>query len=144
RPDRLPGLVHPRAVRMRYAELQCASHFSFLRGASACEELFAEAAACGLDALAVTDRNSLAGIARAHEAAKATGVRLIVGCSLELTGGAVGLADPTDRTAYCRLAPLLTLGKQRAGKGRCLLVWEDLAGHAEGRVAILAPDRPDA
>ena len=129
---------------MRYAELQCASHFSFLRGASACEELFAEAAACGLDALAVTDRNSLAGIVRAHEAAKATGVRLIVGSSLELTDGAVVLVYPTDRPAYSRLTRLLTLGKQRGGKGRCLLDWEDLAGHAEGLVAVLAPDRPDA
>ena len=129
---------------MRYAELQCASHFSFLRGASACEELFAEAAACGLEALAVTDRNSLAGIVRAHEAAKATGVRLIVGCSLELTDGAVVLVYPTDRPAYSRLTRLLSLGKRRGGKGRCLLDWEDLAGHAEGLVAVLVPDRPDA
>ena len=45
---------------MSYVELQCASHFSFLRGASSCEELFAQAAACGLDALAVTDRKILA------------------------------------------------------------------------------------
>jgi error-prone DNA polymerase len=63
----------------RYAELQCTSHFSFLRGASSCEELFDEAARLGIEALAVTDRNSLAGIVRAHEAAKITGVRLIIG-----------------------------------------------------------------
>ncbi len=54
--------------------------FFFLRGASSCEELFAQAAVSGLEALAITDRNSLAGIVRAHEAAKVTGVRLIVGC----------------------------------------------------------------
>ena len=59
----------------RYAELQCTSHFSFLRGASSCDELFAEAARLGIEALAITDRNSLAGIVRAHEAAKTTGVR---------------------------------------------------------------------
>ncbi|WP_415288052.1 PHP domain-containing protein [Brevundimonas sp. S1H14] len=63
----------------RYAELQCSSHFSFLRGASGCDELFSQAAVCGLEALAITDLNSVAGIVRAHEAAKATGVRLIVG-----------------------------------------------------------------
>ena len=65
----------------RYVELQCASHFSFLRGASSCEELFSQAAVCGLEALAVTDRNSLAGLVRAHVAARVTGVRLIVGFS---------------------------------------------------------------
>ena len=70
-----------------YAELQCASHFSFLRGASSAEELFAEAAVCGHHALAITDRNSLSGIVRAHEAAKVTGVRLIVGCRLILADG---------------------------------------------------------
>jgi len=56
----------------RYVELQCASHFSFLRGASACEELFRQAAVYGIEALAVTDRNSLAGMVRAHEAARAS------------------------------------------------------------------------
>ncbi|RWO19844.1 MAG: PHP domain-containing protein, partial [Mesorhizobium sp.] len=58
----------------RYAELQVTSHFSFLRGASSCDELFAQAAMLGIDALAVVDRNSLAGIVRAHQAAKDTGV----------------------------------------------------------------------
>ena len=71
----------------RYAELQVTSHFSFLRGASSCEELFAAAATLGIEALAIVDRNSLAGIVRAHEAAKSTGVRLVVGCRLDLTDG---------------------------------------------------------
>ena len=123
-----------------YAELQCASHFSFLRGASACEELFAQAAACGLKALAVTDRNSLAGIVRAHEAAKAVGVRLIVGCRVVLDDGAEVLVYPTDRAAYSRLCRLLSLGKARAGKGDCRLGWSDLADQAEGQIAILATD----
>ncbi len=64
---------------MLYALHQCASHFSFLRGASGCDELFSQTAACGLGVLAITDINSLAEIVRPHEAAKATGVRLIVG-----------------------------------------------------------------
>ena len=71
-----------------YVELQVTSHFSFLRGASSCEELFAHSALLGIGALAVVDRNSLAGIVRAHEASKVTGVRLIVGCRLDLAGGA--------------------------------------------------------
>ncbi len=57
----------------RYAELQVTTHYSFLRGASSCEELFATAALMGIEALGIVDRNSLAGIVRAHEAAKATG-----------------------------------------------------------------------
>ena len=69
----------------RYAELQVTSHFSFLRGASSCDDLFAQAAKLGIEALAVVDRNSLAGIVRAHQAAKETGVKLIVGCRLDLT-----------------------------------------------------------
>ena len=125
---------------MRYAELQCASHFSFLRGASSCEELFSQAAVCGIEALAITDRNSLAGIVRAHEAAKVTGVRLIVGCRLELTDGTSVLVYPTDRPAYSRLCRLLSVGKRRGGKANCLLGWEDLEDYAEGLVAVLAPD----
>jgi error-prone DNA polymerase len=128
---------------MRYAELQCASHFSFLRGASSCEELFGQAAACGIEALAITDRNSLAGIVRAHEAARATGVRLIVGCHLQLTDDTNLLVYPTYRAAYSRLCRLLSIGKRRGGKGRCRLDWEDVAGHAEGQIAILVPDRAD-
>ncbi|MGE6958104.1 PHP domain-containing protein, partial [Brevundimonas sp. NPDC049575] len=127
----------------RYVELQCASHFSFLRGASACEELFHQAAVCGIEALAVTDRNSLAGMVRAHEAAKAAGVRLIVGCRLELTDGSAILVYPMDRPAYARLCRLLSLGKRRGGKARCLLGWEDLEAYAEGLIAILVSDHAD-
>lgn len=127
----------------RYAELQVTSQFSFLRGASSAEELFATAAAMGIEALAVVDRNSLAGIVRAHEAAKATGVRLIVGCRLDLACGMSVLAYPTDRAGYARLCRLLTLGKGRAGKGKCHLDWSDLATHAEGLIAVLVPDLAD-
>ncbi len=129
---------------MRYAELQCASHFSFLRGASSCEELFSQAAVAGIEALAITDRNSLAGIVRAHEAAKVTGVRLIVGCRLDLTDGAAVLVYPTNRPAYARLCRLLSLGKRRGGKAKCILGWDDLALHAEGLIGMLVADKADA
>src|SRR4051812_16088917 len=121
---------------MRYAELHCASHFTFLRGASSCEELFAAAAEGGLEALAITDRNSLAGIVRGHEAAKVTGVRMIVGCRLDLISGASLLVYPMDRHGYGRLCRLLSVGKKRGGKGRCLLDWDDVANHSEGLLAI--------
>ncbi|MFC0202220.1 error-prone DNA polymerase [Paracoccus rhizosphaerae] len=126
-----------------YVELQVTSHFSFLRGASSAEELFAAAALMGMKALAVTDRNSLAGIVRAHEAAKDTGVRLIVGCRLDLHCGMSVLVYPTDRAAYSRLCRLLSIGKGRAGKGACHLDWADLQVHAEGLLAVLVPDMAD-
>ncbi|HEX3754365.1 MAG TPA: PHP domain-containing protein, partial [Rhizomicrobium sp.] len=128
----------------RYAELQCASHFSFLRGASSAEELFATAALLKIEALAITDLNSVSGIVRAHEAAKATGVRLIVGSRLRLTDHTEILVYPTDRPAYSRLCRLLSLGKSRAGKARCELTWNDLALWQEGMIAILVPDQVDA
>src|ERR1700731_351101 len=114
----------------RSAELQSTSHFSFLRGASSCDELFAQAAMLGIEALAIVDRNSLAGIVRAHEAAKTTGVRLIVGCRLDLADGMSILAYPADRPAYARLCRLLSLGKKRGGKARCRLDWSDLAAYS--------------
>ncbi len=100
----------------RYAELQVTSHFSFLRGASSCEELFAKAKELGIEALGIVDRNSLAGIVRAHQAAKDHRLRLIVGCRLDLVDGMSVLVYPTDRPAYARLCRLLSLGKKRAGK----------------------------
>ncbi|HTV32718.1 MAG TPA: error-prone DNA polymerase, partial [Methylocella sp.] len=128
----------------RYAELQVTSHFSFLRGASSCEDLFAAAAAMGIEALGIVDRNSLAGIVRAHEAAKTTGVRLVVGCRLDFNDGLSVLVYPTDRPAYSRLCRLLSLSKKRAGKGECDLAWPDLVAFSEGLIAVLVPDIADA
>ncbi|MFP5514845.1 MAG: error-prone DNA polymerase [Alphaproteobacteria bacterium] len=126
-----------------YAELQVTTHFSFLRGASSCEELFSRAAALGIPALGIVDRHSLAGIVRAHEAARQTGVRLVIGSRLDLTDGTALLLYPMERAGYGRLCRLLTLGKSRAGKGACDLAWEDVADWAEGLLAILVPDEPD-
>jgi error-prone DNA polymerase len=127
-----------------YHELQVTTHFSFLRGASGADELFAAAALLGLPALGVADRNSVAGIVRAWEASKATGVRLIPGCRLDLADGTSLLAYPTDRPAWSRLTRLLSVGKARAGKGKCELHWDDVAEHSEGLIAIHLPDEADA
>jgi error-prone DNA polymerase len=93
-----------------YAELQVTSSYSFLRGASHPEELFAQAKLLGLPALGITDRNSLAGIARCHRRAAEAGVRMLVGCRLDLRDGLSLLVYPTDRPAYSRLCRLLSLG----------------------------------
>jgi error-prone DNA polymerase len=126
-----------------YVELQCASHFSFLRGVSSADELFATAAFLGMASLAVTDLNTLSGIVRAHEAARTTKVRLIVGCRLKLRCGTELLVYPKDRPAYSRLCRLLSIGKSRAGKAKCDLAWDDVEKWSEGMVAILVPDRPN-
>ncbi len=97
-----------------------------------------------MKALGIPARNSLAGIARAHQRAREAGIRLIVGCRLDLTDGPSVLVYPTDRTAYSRLTRLLTEGKGRAGKGKCELYWPDLAAAAEGLIAILCTDPTEA
>ncbi|GBQ31305.1 DNA polymerase III subunit alpha [Gluconacetobacter sacchari DSM 12717] len=127
----------------RYAELQVTSYFSFLRGVSSPAELFAQAKRLGLSAIGITDRNTLAGIVQAHIAAKDTGMRLVVGCRLDLADFPPVLVYPMDRAAYGRLCRLLSIGKARAGKGKCLLNWADLAEWGDGLLAVLVPDVAD-
>src|ERR1700748_1989987 len=126
---------------MTYVELHVTSHFSFLRGASSCEELFAAASMLDIPALGLVDRNSLAGAVRADEAAKVTGVRLIVGCRLDLEDFPSILVYPTDRAGYGRLCRLLTLGKSRAGKGKCALTFKDVEQWQQGLIGILVTDK---
>ncbi len=123
----------------RYAELQVTSNHSFLRGASHIEELFAQAATIGTDALAITDRNTLGGMVRAHQRAQDTGLRLIVGCRLDLTDFESVLVYPLNRRGYSALTRLLSTGKARAGKGHCTLHWADLAAACDNLLAILVP-----
>ena len=128
---------------MRYAELQVTTHFSFLRGASSAQDLFERATELGIDAVGVVDRNSLAGIVRALEASRGTGLRLVVGCRLDLADGMSILVYPTDRAAYSRLTRLITLGKSRGGKNNCILHWDDVVAYSEGMIGILVPDLAD-
>jgi error-prone DNA polymerase len=127
-----------------YAELQVTTHFSFLRGASSPEELLAAAKLLGLPALGIADRNSVAGIVRAWDAQKATGVRAIAGCRLDLSDGTALLVYPTDRAAYGRLCRLLSAGKARAGKGACHIGWSDVEEWSDGLIGVLVPDRANA
>jgi len=125
---------------MDYTELQVTSNFSFLRGASHPEELVERAAAFGYKAIAITDRNSLAGIVRAHATARQLNdFRLIPACRLDLLDGPSLLAYPTDQDAYSRLSALLTIGNLRAEKGECHLYREDVYQHAKGMKFIVVP-----
>jgi error-prone DNA polymerase len=127
-----------------YVELQVTSNYSFLEGASHPDELAMTAAAHGHPAIAITDRNTLAGVVRAHKAARETGIRLVVGCRLDFQDRPSLLCFPTDRAAYGRLSTLLTLGKRRAPKGQCHLRAVDLPPYAQGQIfVVLPPDLPD-
>ncbi|MCS3798992.1 error-prone DNA polymerase [Niastella sp. OAS944] len=124
---------------MEYTELQVTSNFSFLRGASHPEELVEYAASLGYKSIAITDRNTLAGIVRAHAAAKKAGIQLIVGCRIDLLDGPSLLAYPTDVNAYARLCQLLSLGNLRAEKGDCHLYKADVYELAAGMLFIVIP-----
>ena len=122
-----------------YAELAAASNFSFLRGASHPDELVIAAKALGLQGLGLADRNSLAGVVRAHKAAKEAGLRFFPGARLVLQCGFEVIAYPETREAYGRLARLLTRGNRRAPKGECFLYLEDLCELGAGQVLIAMP-----
>src|SRR5207302_10824166 len=111
-----------------YAELNVTSNFSFLRGASHPDELVYQAAELGYRAIALTDRHTLAGVVRAHAAAKSCGMKLIVGARLPLIDGPELLVWAPDRAAYACLCRLLTLGKRRAAKAQCALKMADFLG----------------
>lgn len=115
-----------------YAELHCRTNYSFLEGASHADELAARAHELGLRALAVTDRNSLAGVVRAHVAAKEVGLKLLVGAEIVPTDGPSVVLLSSDRAAYGRLSRLITVGRRRAPKGECRLTMQDIAEHSEG------------
>ncbi|MFP6745725.1 MAG: error-prone DNA polymerase, partial [Alphaproteobacteria bacterium] len=127
-----------------YAELQVTSNFSFLRGASHPDELVVAAAALGHGAIGITDRNTLAGVVRAHGAARRLGLRLVVGARLDFVCGFSVLCFPMDRAAYGRLSRLLTLGKRRAPKGECHITRDNLYEYGESQIVVaLPPDRAD-
>ena len=124
-----------------FAELVAATNFSFLRGASHAEEIVQQAAALGLAAIGIADRNTLAGVVRAHVAAKEIGIRLMVGTRLVTTDGFEAVCHPTDRGAYGRLCRLLTAGNRRAPKGECHLSFEEIRAAQEGQIFIVMPPR---
>jgi error-prone DNA polymerase len=106
---------------MNYTELQVTSNLGCLRGGSHPEELVTQAADLGYREIAITDHNTLAGIVRAHAAAKSRLIRIIVGCRLNLVDGSALLAYLTNKDAYARLSGLLSVGNLCTEKGKCEL-----------------------
>ena len=139
---------------MHYAELRCKTNFSFLCGASHAEELVARAAELGYAALAITDENTLAGIVRAHVAAKEHTVKLLIGAEVTVDDGLSSfsvrsapanakrnqprvLLYAPDFAAYKRLSHLITIGRRAAEKGSFRLTFDDLAQNVGGLIAGL-------
>ena len=121
-------------------ELAVATNFSFLRGASHAEELVAQAALLGLAGLAVADRNSVAGVVRAHMAAKEVGLPFVPGCRLVFTDATPDvLVWPENRRGWQSLCELLTLGKRRAPKGECHLTRKDLLRNCDALLMAVVP-----
>ncbi|NHC12092.1 error-prone DNA polymerase [Stutzerimonas degradans] len=126
-----------------YAELHCLSNFSFQRGASSAKELFERAARLGYRALAITDECTLAGIVRAWQAAKDSGVPLIVGSELRIENGPRLILLVENLTGYQALCRLITLARRRCEKGRYRLLLDDFAESPDGLLAIWLPDNDD-
>jgi error-prone DNA polymerase len=120
---------------MNYAELHCKTNFSFLEGASHADELIVRANDLEYAAAAVTDRESLAGVVRAHGRAKEIGLKLLIGAEMYPADAPPVVLWATDRASYGRLSRLITVGRRRAPKGECQITLEDIAQHAEGLVA---------
>ena len=124
-----------------YAELHCKTNFSFLEGASHPDELVQAAADHGYYALAVTDCNSVAGVVRAHVAAKDVGLKLLIGAEITPVDAAPVVLLATNRKAYGNLCRLITTGRLRAPKGECQLTIEDMATSCDGLLACVLLNR---
>jgi DNA-directed DNA polymerase III PolC len=122
-----------------YAELHALSNFSFLRGASHPEELVAQAKHRGYRALALTDECSLAGVVRAHVAAKQCELPLIIGAELSCVDALKLVALATDRASYGALSRLITRARRGAAKGHYVLERRDLENALDGCLILWLP-----
>ncbi|MGU3402909.1 error-prone DNA polymerase [Methylobacterium brachiatum] len=127
-----------------YAELALTTNFSFLRGASHPQEYVVQGAAYGLKALGIADRNTVAGVVRAHAAARALEaeglkIHVLPGVRLVTEDGFEAVTYPVDRQAWGRLCLLLTLGNRRSRKGECRFTFAEMLEAAEGQMFIAMP-----
>jgi len=124
-----------------YAPLWCKSNFSFLEGASHPEELIDAAAALGIEALALTDRDGVYGIVEAHVQAREAGVRLLVGSEITIDDGSTIVLLALDRAGYANLCRLITRGRLRSAKGTSRVAWREACEHAGGLLALWGGER---
>ena len=126
---------------MSYIPLWCKSNFSFLEGASHPDELVEEAHRLGLSALALTDRDGIYGVVRAHVKARELGLHLIVGSQVTVDDGSVIVLLAQDRNGYASLCRLLTAGHLRSPKGESAVTWDEVCQHTAGLLALWGGDR---
>jgi error-prone DNA polymerase len=134
-----PAADVPATTGAGYAELHCLSHFSFGRGASSARELFERAKRNGYAALAVTDECTLAGIVRALEASRETGLKLVTGTELLLDDGLKLVLLAQTQAGYTAICKLITHARRRADKGRYLVTRADLEDGLPGTLALWLP-----
>ena len=126
----------PRVAASTYAPLWCKSNYSFLEGASHPEELVEACRRLGIPSLALTDRNGVYGIVRAHVRARELDVHLVVGSQVSLRDGSEIVLLVQDREGYAHLCRLLTAGHLRGAKGDCRVSWEEVCRHSPGLIAL--------
>jgi len=124
-----------------YVPLWCKSNFSFLEGASHPEELVEEAHRLGLPALALTDRDGVYGVVRAHVKAREVGLKLLVGAQVSIDDGSVIVLLVRNRAGYANLCRLLTRGRLRSEKGESAVNWGEVCEHAVGLIALWGGDQ---
>ncbi|HWP56375.1 MAG TPA: error-prone DNA polymerase [Candidatus Acidoferrales bacterium] len=126
---------------MSYVPLWCKSNFSFLEGASHPDELVEEAHRLGLRALALTDRDGVYGVVRAHVKAREVGLSLIVGSEITLIDHSTIVLLAQDRRGYANLCRLITAGRMRSPKGESAVSWQQVCEHAGGLIALWGGSR---
>lgn len=127
-----------------YAPLFVRSNFSFLEGASHPEELVERAAELGLPALALTDRDGVYGMPRAHLKAREVGVKLLPGATVTVEDGGRIVLLAAEQDGWANLCRLLTRGRLRRPKGESEVTWEEVCEHAEGLIALWSPREEQA
>ena len=119
-----------------YVPLWCKSNFSFLEGASHPDELVEEAYRLGLPAIALTDRDGVYGIVRAHVKAREVGLKLIIGSQVTVDDGSAIILLAQNRGGYANLCRLITKGRLRSEKGESAVTWDEVCAYAPGLVAL--------
>ncbi|HEU4341398.1 MAG TPA: error-prone DNA polymerase, partial [Candidatus Binatia bacterium] len=124
-----------------YVPLWCKSNFSFLEGASHPDELIEEAYRLGMPALALTDRDGVYGVVRAHVKAREVGLRLIIGSQVKVEDQSIVVLLAQNRTGYANLCRLLTDGRLRSEKGESVVTWDEICRHEADLIALWGGDQ---
>jgi error-prone DNA polymerase len=119
-----------------YVPLWCKSNFSFLEGASHPDELIEEAHRLGISALALTDRDGVYGVVRAHVKAREIGFKLIIGSEVTLKDGGTLVLLAQAKNGYSSLCRLITKGRLGSEKGESAVTWDQVYSHSQGLIAL--------